>query len=389
MKIILTLICALCFVSPLRADDSPKLDPRQPYSAERRNPVTYDVEFVVTVTAPYKTKKLRVWLPIPPSDQGQELLSTELTTFPDAVKPQIADEALFGNRFAYFEFANPQGAQVIRHKLRVQSWELRWQIDPARVQSVKQWPESFAAYRRSESQAVVSDARFEKLLAEIVPQRRGPLQDFDTVMTWVDGHFAYDHVQASLKASSVHGLENRRGHCSDYHGFCAAMGRLLGQPTRVTYGLNTFPKNSPSHCKLEAFLPPYGWVSFDVSETQKMSQAIRSNKELSDSERVELLTAARRRLESGFRDNTWFLQTRGTDYDLVPKASTRVPVVRTIYAEADGQPLPDPDPSNTEQTTFAWMTAHRFESDHAVKYPFTDLDSLREWAKPQSRRVTP
>ncbi len=382
MKIILTFMCALCLASPLRADDAPKLDPRQPYSAERRNPVTYDVEFLVAVTAPYKTKKLRVWLPIPPSDHGQELLATELTAFPDAVKPQIADESLFGNRFAYFEFANPQGAQVIRHKFQVRAWELRWQLDPARVQSVTQWPESFSAYRRSESQAVVSDARFEKLLAEIVPQRRGPLQDFDTVLTWVDGHFAYDHSKASLKASSVHGLENLRGHCSDYHGFCAAMGRLLGQPTRVTYGLNAFPKSSPSHCKLEAFLPPYGWVSFDVSETQKMTQAIRSNKELSDSERTELLTAARRRLASGFRDNTWFVQTRGTDYDLVPKASARVPVVRTIYAEADGQPLPDPDPSSGEQTTFAWMTAHRFESDHAVKHPFTDLDSLREWAKP-------
>ena len=380
MKISLILLCALCGASPLPGEDTPKLDPRQPYSAERRNPVTYDAEFLVTVTAPYKTKKLRVWLPIPPSDQGQELLETELTTFPEAVKPQIADESLFGNRFAYFEFANPQGAQVIRHKFRVRAWELRWQLDPARVQSVTQWPESFAAYRRSESQAVVADARFEKLLAEIVPHRRGALQDFDTVLTWVDGHFTYDHVQASLKASSVHALENLRGHCSDYHGFCAAMGRLLGHPTRVTYGLNAFPKSSPSHCKLEAFLPPYGWVSFDVSETQKLSQAIRSNKELSDAERTELLTAARRRLVSGFRDNTWFVQTRGTDYDLVPKAASRVPVVRTIYAEADDKPLLDPDPSSAEQTTFSWMTAHRFEADHTVKYPFTDLSSLRDWS---------
>ena len=75
-----------------------------------------------------------------------------------------------------------------------------------------------------------------------------------------------------------------------------------------------------------------------------------------------------------------FLQTRGTDYDLVPKASARVPVVRTIYAEADGQPLPEPDPANSDQATFSWMTAHRFEPDHVVKYPFSDLDSLRDWS---------
>lgn len=377
---LLTIIGCLNLVAVTRADEPLKLDPQQPYSAERLNPVTYDIEFQVILTAPYKTKSLRVWLPIPPSDRGQELQSSELTTFPDVVKPQIADEPLFGNRFAFFEFANPQGAQVIRHKFRIRSWELRWQLDPARVQGAKQWPKSFAPYQRSESQAVVSDARFEKLLTEIVPQRRGPLQDLDSVMSWVDGHFAYDHVKASLKASSVHAFEQQRGHCSDYHGFCAAMGRLLGQPTRVTYGINAFPKNSPSHCKLEAFLPPYGWVSFDVSETQKLSQAIRSNQELSDARRAELLTAARQRLVSGFRDNTWFVQTRGTDYELVPKAAARVPVVRTIYAEADGQSLPEPDPANVDQTTFSWMTAHRFEPDHAVKYPFSDLESLRDWS---------
>ena len=45
------------------------------------------------------------------------------------------------------------------------------------------------------------------------------------------------------------------------------MGRALGYPTRMTYGINPFPKNSPSHCKMEAFLPPYGWVAFDVSDT--------------------------------------------------------------------------------------------------------------------------
>jgi hypothetical protein len=45
--------------------------------------------------------------------------------------------------------------------------------------------------------------------------------------------------------------------------------------------------------------------------------------------------------------------------------------VRTIYAEADGVALPDPDPSDPGETTFAWMTAAKFIPDRAVKYPFT------------------
>lgn len=351
--------------------------PSQPYSARQVSPVSHSAELVITITAPYKTKLLRVWVPVPQSDSTQTVQRSEFSTFPVTVEPQIATEPLFGNRFAYFEFPNPQGAMIVRHTLDVRVSELRWDLDPLKVQLVAEWPESFAPYLRNESQAVVSDARFDKLLAEIVPQRSNPLLDLSKVMNYADQNFQYDHKRASLKASSLNALDQKAGHCSDYHGFCAAMGRLMKQPTRVTYGINTFPKASPSHCKLEAFLPPYGWVSFDVSETQKLAAAIRADGKLLESEKSALVQQAHERLVSGFRDNTWFKQTQGTDYDLVPKASRKVAVVRTIYAEADGEPLPDPDPSDPSETKFAWMTTHKFESTPPVKSPFTDIDSLR------------
>ncbi|RLS53525.1 MAG: transglutaminase domain-containing protein [Planctomycetota bacterium] len=354
------------------------LHPAQPYTAAAVDPATHNVELMVTVTAPYKTKQLRVWMPIPPSDTVQQLVSSNFSTFPDEVKPQIATEPVYGNKFAYFEFSHPQGAMVIRHTLQVKVAELHWNLDPAKVQTTTQWPENFASYLSSESQAVVADARFEKLLAEIVSQRKNPLLDLGRVMHYADQNFQYDHKNASLQASSLHALNQNAGHCSDYHGFCAAMGRLLQQPTRVTYGINTFPKASPSHCKLEAFLAPYGWVSFDVSETQKMAALIRADAQLSDAEKDSLVTAAQARLTSGFRDNTWFKQTQGTDYDLAPRASKKVAVVRTIYAEADGVALPEPDPSAPGKTQFAWMTSHRFQSTPPVQNPFTNLDSLRK-----------
>jgi len=364
----------------LQAAERVMWDPAQPYSAERSSPVTYDTELVVTVTPPAKTQLLKVWMPIPLNDQGQDVSSSEFTTFPERVQPQFNTEPVFGNRFAYFEFPDPLGAQILRHTFQVTVWELRWNLDPARIQAFVEWPDSFAPYRRSEDQSVVFDARFETLLLDIVPVRHNPLDDFRSVMTFVDRNFTYDHAHASLQASSVHALELRRGHCSDYHGFCAAMGRLLNSPTRITYGINTFPKSSPSHCKLEAFLPPFGWVSFDVSETQKLAQAIHANQDLSNQERKTLIDAANRRLMQGFRDNTWFVQTRGSDYQLIPPARGPVPVVRTIYAEADGQPLSDPDPSNSQEKKFAWMTSHRFVTDHPISYPFKDTHSLKEWA---------
>ncbi|HEV3262564.1 MAG TPA: transglutaminase domain-containing protein [Gemmataceae bacterium] len=353
----------------------PALDPQLPYQARRSNPVNYEVDYAVTVTAPYHTKVLKVWLPLPQTDAGQQVEETELTTFPLHVTPAIAREPVFGNRFAYFEFHHPEGAQIIRHKFKVKLWELRWDVDPGKVVQVERWPAGFDKYLRGDRSVVVDD-RVRRLAGEIVPKRGHAASDMAAVMAWVNEHMTYNHAAASLRASAIHALEKRTGHCSDYHGLCAAFGRALGSPTRVTYGINAFPKNSPSHCKLEVYLPPYGWVSFDVAETQHLIGAIQKNADIPEQERTELVRSANARLGHGFRDNTWFLQTRGTDYDLAPPARQRVPVVRTIYAEADGEALPEPDPANPHQREFAWMTSHDFKADKTVPYPFKDWKTL-------------
>ena len=353
-----------------------ELDPAQPYQAERASAVTYDVDFSVVVTPPYHTHVLKVWLPLPQTDAAQEVSGSKLSSFPTEIKPILGTEKLYGNQFAYFEFHEPQGAQLIKHQFRVKTWELRWNLDAAKIQPVQEWPAAFEPYRRSESQAVQVDQRFHSLLQKIVPQSRGQLGDLSAVMLWANEHLTYDHHDASLRADSLRMLGKQRGHCSDYHGFCAALGRALGYPTRVTYGINPCPKNSPSHCKLEAFLPPYGWVSFDVSETQRLVQAIRQDTKLDDAARDRLAKLATDRLIGGFRDNTWFCLTRGTDYDLAPPGSQRVPVVRTAYIEADGVPLPDPDPADPEKREFSWMTIHKYTPDREVPYPFQDFSTL-------------
>ena len=363
----------------VRADGppAPTLDPHLPYQAHKSNPVTYRVDFSAVITAPAGTKLLKVWLPLPPTDSAQEVTEGSLTTIPVAVTPRIGAEKVFGNRFAYFEFPGPAGGQVIRHRFTIKTWELTWDLDPARVKVVDRWPDAFAPYLRSE-RLIATDERFRKLAEAIVPERHGAARDLAAVFTWVQEHMRYDHHDASLQASAVHALEKHAGHCSDYHGLCAALGRSLGFPTRVVYGINPLPKNSPSHCKVEAFLPPYGWVCFDVSETHLLLQRIKGDPGLDPARKARLARAARGRLFRGFRDNTWFLQTRGTDYELEPPAGRRVPVVRTLYAEADAVPLPDPDPADPAQRTFAWITVHRYVPDHPVTSPFQDWHSLEK-----------
>ena len=95
--------------------------------------------------------------------------------------------------------------------------------------------------------------------------------------------------------------------------------------------------------------------------------------------RLALRKPQRIDLLSGFRENTWFLQTKGTDYELEPPSGRRVSVVRTAYIEADGEALPEPDPANRERREFSWMTVHQYTSDRPVANVFKDVDTLKEF----------
>jgi transglutaminase-like putative cysteine protease len=244
-----------------------------------------------------------------------------------------------------------------------------------KVERLAKWPATFAPYQRAE-RGIVIDDRVKRLAGELTG-KGGPAGDLAAVMGWVQTNMAYDHSATSLIASTEHALAKKRGDCSDYHGLCSSLGRALGLPTRVTYGLHLFPKNLPSHCKLEAYLHPYGWVSFDVSETQRLVKAIEAAGDLAVSEKKELIQAAVARLQRGFRDNTWLCVTKGTDYELAPAASAKVPLISTIHAEADGKPLPLPDPADPKRREFSWMTAHKYTADRAAPYPFRDWKTLK------------
>lgn len=368
------LICSLFFAQQTHAQQPAALKPDLPYQAQKSDPLNHEIEFSVVVTPPYHCKVLKVWLPVPQSDAAQEIQSSEFTSFPQQVTPQISNEPVYGNRFAYFEFHDPHGAQIITHRCQAKVWNLRWQMDPARVAKVDDWPQTFNPYLKP--QTVDQSQQFRQVIQNISNgfQNKGP--GLIGAMNWIDQNLTYDHVNASLRADANHAFSQRRGHCSDYHGLCATMGRALGYPTRVTYGLGLYPKNSPSHCKLEAYLPPYGWISFDLSETQKLVKQIASNESLSPKQKTVLTQAARQRTLSGFRENSWLLLTRGTDYQLSPPASKPVRVVRTAYIEADGEVYPDPDPANSKKREFSWMTSHRYTADKPFKKPFKDLSTL-------------
>ena len=73
------------------------LDPQEAYLGKKSEPVTYRVDLSAVVTPPSKCKVLKVWMPIPPSDEAQQVSGSSFTTFPVKVEARIGQERIFGS----------------------------------------------------------------------------------------------------------------------------------------------------------------------------------------------------------------------------------------------------------------------------------------------------
>lgn len=349
------------------------LSPEIASQATKSRTATYRVDFRVAITAPANTKKLRVWLPLPPSDDCQSISDRRIDTLPRSVRPTIESEADFGNTFAFFEFDSPDGAQLINHQFTAQIRQLDWDVDYETVARPDVWPKSFDPFQRPDPRSS-EGSQLREVLDQIDNSTKSA-SDADRLlgaMRWIDQNLTYDHSKASLSANPMHAMVHRRGHCSDYHGLCRTLAREIGYPSRVLYGLQMFDKGSPSHCKLEVFLPPYGWVSYDLSETQKLALRTDGDRSLAGQERESRVRAIKDRTMRGFRENTWLLVTRGVNYELAPPAAKRVPIIRTIYAEADGIALSEP--GQPDSASASWMTIHRVDEIGTAAKRFQNLD---------------
>lgn len=360
------IIAAVTVVMAVQSTET-NIGPFKP--VDRSKPITYDITAMLVFTPPLGTKVAHVWLVKPPDDEGQQVLAFETEPPPTVEAP----DPLYGNHLVYFRFDNPDGAQVIRYRLKIRVWELRWHLEPNKVKTYLE--ASASEWLRSESRIVANDPNIRTVAQKAMGNATEPFERVRRILQFVMDTMTYSHSECSLQASALNALTKRIGHCSDYHGFATALLRSVGVPARITYGVNPFKRRSPSHCKVEVFLLPYGWVPFDLSETDKVLEQLAKSdlpSEIKTQKREEIL----RWLFSGFRDNTWFRVTIGSDFPVVPPVAPNPPVIRTAYIVCDDQVLPDPDPANPNKLEFAWQLVWDAKPDQTVVFPW----SL--WLKP-------
>ena len=210
--------------------------------------------------APAKTRKLRVWVPLPPSNR----------------EPRWCGKVSSGrfhaniNRNSRVNLPLVTNLPTLKSTHPMERWRFSTPLQQRSLKSIGAW----ITLRLPMQPRGLRHSRFSKLqmctfgaCQELHGDRRIRFSQFRTrtrqqfmkAIDWVDKHLTYDSANASLTADPAHGLIHRRGHCSDYHGLCGTFAREIGYPSRVLYGLQMFDKGSPSHCKLEV-LHPTVWL---------------------------------------------------------------------------------------------------------------------------------
>ncbi len=281
----------------------------------------FRLDYGATVRELPKGSRVRVWLPMPPSNEHQRIrvITTELPA-----KGKTTRDPVYGNQILYFETSAPaSGSLTFKTSYLVNRNEVRG-LDAA-GNNVKLTPQQRKLFLTANAKVPVN-GKPTSLLDEIQFSSE-PLSIARKLYNRVDDHVRYDKSQPGYGNGDVLWVcDSRFGNCTDFHSLFISLARSKGVPARFEIGFPLPPERGVGtiggyHCWALFHVPDKGWVPVDISEADKnpdMKEYYFGN-----------LTA----------DRVTF--TTGRDINLVPKQDGK-PLNFFVYpyVEVDGTPLP-------------------------------------------------
>lgn len=286
----------------------------------------FSFSYTVKVPAtPDAKEKLRLWIPVPHSDEFQDISALKVDA---PIKATMRRDALYHNEFAYFDvppeelrtgFTARVGFISVRHEHRVA-------LDgkPALAAA----PLSPAERKRDlEPDRLVP---LTGVIGEIsAAQTKGiddPLAKARALYDYVVATMKYDKTGTGWgRGDAAYFCTAKKGNCTDFHGFFIGTARAAGIPARFEIGFSLPAKATEGaiggyHCWAEFYVTGYGWIPVDASEAWKNPE--------------------KRDYFFGAHDVNRVQFTRGRDIDLAPKQAGE-PLNYSVYpyAELDGKPF--------------------------------------------------
>jgi transglutaminase-like putative cysteine protease len=219
-----------------------------------------------TVTGLEPGKKVRVWLPVPPSNE-QQTVRIEARDLP--AREQIGKEATYGNEILYFEAApRPDGTLPLSLTYRVTRKEVKGEVRPA--------DEDMNLLKRLLAPDLLVPVDGKPL--ELVKGRTVPMDQVAAARLFYDlvnAHMKYSKQGSGWgRGDAVWACDSKYGNCSDFHSLFISLARAHRIPARFEIG---FPLPAARgageiggyHCWAWCKPAGRGWLAVDISEANK------------------------------------------------------------------------------------------------------------------------
>jgi transglutaminase-like putative cysteine protease len=233
----------------------------------------FDVTYRTEIRSlPRVAKDVRVWMPIPPSDEAQTIQNLSVSC---PLPYENRKDERYGNQMIYLHsarelesFALEARYHVVRERVGTQPGSL----DVAAAQK----------YLRLTSRVRVTED-VEDLTKRVVGNTRTPVEVGEKVYAAIIDLLTYDKkIPGCGTGDTAWIMKHKRGKCDDYHALFMAMMISRGIAVRWEQG---FPLPYPSgesvtegrlsgdcsgaHCWVSFYDPEMGWIPVDVSEGDK------------------------------------------------------------------------------------------------------------------------
>jgi len=219
--------------------------------------------------------KVRVWIPVPPSTDHQQV--TELARkLPSEAK--LGQEAKYGNQMLYFETKGPEPGKV--------EFQISWEVRRSEVLGLGASstaktisPEERKKFLAPDAKVPVGDAKPLALLGGAqLPSE--PIALARVLYDKVDDHVEYSKVKGPGwgRGDTLWVCDSRFGNCTDFHSLFISLARSKGLPAKFEIGFPLPPVDGKTtsgeikgyHCWAYFFIDGHGWVPVDISEADKL-----------------------------------------------------------------------------------------------------------------------
>jgi transglutaminase-like putative cysteine protease len=229
---------------------------------------TFQFTYAATITGLRPGEAARIWLPVPPSNDDQEVA---IVTKDLPGEGKIHTEKPNGNRILYVRAkADDRGEVPLRVVYRVKRRELkRDRLPRTEVEDA----EELARLRQANKRVPIEGKPLELIKGKEVPGEE--MEAARLFYDVVNGHMRYSKEGTGWgNGDSVWACENGHGNCTDFHSLFLSLVRSRRIPARFEIGFGLPAKHGSGdvagyHCWAKFYLRSGVWVPVDISEANK------------------------------------------------------------------------------------------------------------------------